>query len=522
MLLNNVAQYIATVLWMSTFLPNVIAENQRLIVYKDPISQLGVERLMTYDEILRELVARDLGFIDITREVAISANKEIMRQIEISTFGAEGGGDIPGIAVPIKACIPPPSMVIPDVVPKVLQQQKAINSLKMRVNSTRITSRLTKFSGFTNRFYNSSFGLQSSNWVFDQLNALPKVVPNSFTMTVEKYIHKDLTLKQNSIIVKLTPTTPLFTDLVVIGSHLDSINYSDFKENGVSPGADDDNGVITNLEVLEVLTSSNSTDFVLTRPVEFHFYTAEEVGLLGSADIASAYVKNGIIVSAMMQIDMTGYTGYLKKGKQPIIAVDKGGDSHTNAFTILVGKTYTDAVMQYTDCGYACSDHGSWSRNNYPTTFPFESPFVNHNPNIHGAGDTMKFVDIQHMVRFVHLTIGWVLEIATTKSPSGFIKRPSKWFPAADELCFAPDKQVGCSRDAIFGGRTQDIIFCHSSLTWQPKETCPSGSTCTPCGDLDGANAVCVDTATGKVVPGKRVQLGIDNISFGWHGSRKN
>ena len=45
------------------------------------------------------------------------------------------------------------------------------------------------------------------------------------------------------------------------------------------------------------------------RPVEFHWYSGEEAGLLGSQAVSEAYAKEGKRVVAMLQNDMTGYVG---------------------------------------------------------------------------------------------------------------------------------------------------------------------------------------------------------------------
>jgi leucyl aminopeptidase len=67
-----------------------------------------------------------------------------------------------------------------------------------------------------------------------------------------------------------------------------------------APGADDDgSGTIT---ILEVFRSLVNTGFRPLRPVEFHWYSGEEAGLLGSQDIAQKYAKRGVDVFAMIQV----------------------------------------------------------------------------------------------------------------------------------------------------------------------------------------------------------------------------
>jgi len=92
-------------------------------------------------------------------------------------------------------------------------------------------------------------------------------------------------------------------DVVVIGSHQDSINLRN-PANGRAPGADDDgSGSMTILEIFRNL-AQNGYKPELT--VQFHWYSAEEVGLRGSAAVVSDFVDNDVDVRAMMQIDMDG------------------------------------------------------------------------------------------------------------------------------------------------------------------------------------------------------------------------
>lgn len=85
----------------------------------------------------------------------------------------------------------------------------------------------------------------------------------------------------------------------IVGAHQDSINGWNPLW-GRSPGADDDgSGTVT---ILEVFRSLVGTGFRPTRPVEFHWYSAEEAGLLGSQDVAESYEKKGVQVIAMIQV----------------------------------------------------------------------------------------------------------------------------------------------------------------------------------------------------------------------------
>ena len=71
-----------------------------------------------------------------------------------------------------------------------------------------------------------------------------------------------------------------------------------------APGADDDgSGTVTILDVFRALVSSK---YEPVNDVEFHWYSAEEGGLLGSQAIFAEYERVGVQVAAMLQQDMTG------------------------------------------------------------------------------------------------------------------------------------------------------------------------------------------------------------------------
>ena len=86
-----------------------------------------------------------------------------------------------------------------------------------------------------------------------------------------------------------------------------------------APGADDDgSGTVTILEAFRALLGS--ADLVRGKAdntLEFHWYSAEEAGLLGSQAIFSTYEKVGADVRAMLQQDMTGYIQGMLDAGQP-------------------------------------------------------------------------------------------------------------------------------------------------------------------------------------------------------------
>jgi bacterial leucyl aminopeptidase len=110
---------------------------------------------------------------------------------------------------------------------------------------------------------------------------------------------------------------------VVIGAHQDSINLW-LPSVLAAPGADDDgSGTVTILEAFRVLLQSKDiVEGNHANTIEFHWYSAEEGGLLGSQAIFSSYAKAGRDIKAMLQQDMTGHvTRTIQAGKVESVGV---------------------------------------------------------------------------------------------------------------------------------------------------------------------------------------------------------
>jgi bacterial leucyl aminopeptidase len=144
--------------------------------------------------------------------------------------------------------------------------------------------------------------------------------------------------------------------------------------NGRAPGADDDgSGTVTILEAMRVLlTDSRITNGQMPNTLEFHWYSAEEGGLLGSQAIFSQYKRDGRDVKAMLQQDMTGYIdGTLKKGKKESIGIITDYvDSSLTAFLRRVVKAVSSILFPRHGCI-------SFGGSNVPM------PLVTHPPPCH-------------------------------------------------------------------------------------------------------------------------------------------
>jgi leucyl aminopeptidase len=139
-------------------------------------------------------------------------------------------------------------------------------------------------------------------------------------------------------------------------------------------------------------------------------YAAEEVGLRGSLAVVKEFKKRKINVVGALQLDMTNYQG----SDRDIWLIDDHTDHAQNAFLVKLIETYTGATWGSDRCGYACSDHASWTRYGFRASMPFESRFRDSNREIHTVRDTLEMSDnnANHAVKFARLGAAYALELA--------------------------------------------------------------------------------------------------------------
>ncbi|SCV72100.1 BQ2448_4794 [Microbotryum intermedium] len=282
------------------------------------------------------------------------------------------------------------------------------------ISLSRMKTFLTKFSGFHTRYYRSSTGRESQLFLLNHIKEIIKSNPKiADSISVKEFPHP---WGQNSIILRFEPSSkaPALRkkqgkeQVVILGAHQDSTNYLPFL---AAPGADDDgSGTTTLVEALTVLV--NASFIPSDHPVEFHWYSAEEGGLLGSQAIAQSYAKDGKKVRSMLQMDMTAF---VKPGTTPTYGIirDFVSPEFTDLVALLIDE-YGDISRTDTQCGYACSDHASWSKVGAPSAFAIESSFPDSNKKIHSTGDTIQNegFSFEHMQSFVRLSVAMTLEMA--------------------------------------------------------------------------------------------------------------
>ncbi|EKM59666.1 uncharacterized protein PHACADRAFT_170253 [Phanerochaete carnosa HHB-10118-sp] len=266
---------------------------------------------------------------------------------------------------------------------------------------------LKQFTSFRTRYYRSDTGRDSQKWLLNKISEITEEYASKSLkkhISIQEFPHS---WNQNTIITRINGTSTTDDRVVIIGAHQDSANMWPFLP---APGADDDgSGSVTILESYRALIASG---FRPVRTIEFHWYSAEEGGLLGSQAVAKDYESRSANVYAMSQFDMTAW---VKAGtREEVGIITDFTDESLTEFNKQLVDEYLDIPWVETKCGYACSDHAPWGKAGYPSSFTIESSFGNSNKNIHSTQDRYDIspeFSFEHMLEFSKLAAAFAIEL---------------------------------------------------------------------------------------------------------------
>jgi leucyl aminopeptidase len=293
-----------------------------------------------------------------------------------------------------------------------LDNQATVDRWLPQVEERRIYDTINYLSSYRNRYYASSFGKTSAEWIRTHWQSL--AVGRSY-VTTELFTACTNCSTQPSVILTIQGWD-LPNEVVVLGAHLDSINASNRTDpNQIAPGADDDaSGIATLTETLRIALSEGWRP---RRTVKFMGYAAEEVGLRGSNAIAQSFRSSGVNVVGVLQLDMTNY----KSGAVPDMnLIADYSNAALKNFSIALFDTYLapkGLTRGSVTCGYACSDHASWTNAGYPAAMMFEAGGPNGSfPYIHTTSDTLTTMgeSAQNSVKFAQFALAYLAETAKT------------------------------------------------------------------------------------------------------------
>jgi len=190
-------------------------------------------------------------------------------------------------------------------------------------------------------------------------------------------------------------TIPGSTDpdqIILIGAHYDShCHYDNQPQPMVSaPGADDNaSGTAAALEICRIMLNNN---YRPKSTIKFVAFAAEELGLLGSKDLAAKYNNSNANIKLMLNNDMianlkdaNGVPGWKVQNRRA------PGEFATAQFADSVCSAYTNLQILTSDEGYSSSDSYQFWLNGFHTQYFMEA---NKSPVYHSSADLLSALDM--------------------------------------------------------------------------------------------------------------------------------
>lgn len=287
-----------------------------------------------------------------------------------------------------------------------IDQNAAVNSAIAKVSADNIKAHIQVLENYGTRHHTTA---KAQTAVQDLKTKWQGLITASGRTDVSVRVVNHVGTPMPSLVFTINGTNAP-ADFIIVGAHMDSIT------NNVNnaPGADDDaSGIATITEMIRILLDVN---YKPSKTVEFMAFAAEEIGLVGSSEIAQDYALNNRNVVSFVQFDMTNYKG---SSKDIYLTTDPYNSNDLNLFLIELmehyNKTGTHAFTYgNTICNYGCSDHFSWADNGYDAAFPFEASFSQYNPNIHTTTDKLSNMgsSATHAAKFAKLGLEFIIETA--------------------------------------------------------------------------------------------------------------
>lgn len=352
-------------------------------LYLIEINDAGIEELMIAKSNQKELCG---GFMDVTPEWDKLKSKTPSSPKNAKSFLNEYAK-------------PTQKSVTSDTIKYKIQYPNQVHQLINQLNPSNMWSNLSTLSNFQDRFANSDYGIQAANWIKSQVEA---IAASQGRTDVHVYTISTGNYKQPSVIAKIGDSTE---PGIVIGAHMDTLSSQWSRVH--LPGADDDGtGSVTVLETTRTLLSSGMH---FKKPIYVIWYAAEEEGLVGSYYVVNEFSKKNIPIDAVIHFDMTGYAYH----NEPTLWLiqDYINKPLTSYLETLI-TTYVKQPVKYTACGYACSDHASWTKGGYASAMSAEAKFENTNPNLHSEQDSMDKISFNHMTDYLKLSAAFAVEMA--------------------------------------------------------------------------------------------------------------
>jgi len=204
-------------------------------------------------------------------------------------------------------------------------------------------------------------------------------------------------------------------EYVILGAHYDHLGYGGADSlapsqiGQIHPGADDNaSGAAGLLELARMLAPLNGK---LDRGILFASFAGEELGLLGSSEWVKSPTRPLDKAVAMINMDMIGR---IKDNK-----VFVGGVGTGSTFEALLAAARRDSPFQmdYSQSGYAASDHTSFVTRRIPVLFFFSGLHADY----HKPSDTWEKINAPDATRLLDVIAKVALELNAAGARPEFV-----------------------------------------------------------------------------------------------------
>jgi hypothetical protein len=256
---------------------------------------------------------------------------------------------------------------------------------------------------------------KSMKEVQEQINTSGKPASFAFPETLHASLAIDIETTRatvNNVLAYLPGKTD---EYIILGAHYDHLGRGNFDSlapsqiGQIHPGADDNaSGTAGLLELARLLAPVKGE---LQRGILFASFAGEELGLLGSEAWVKSPTKPLGKAVAMLNMDMIGR---IKDDKVYI-----GGVGTGSTFQKVLDQAHDDSHLnfEYSQTGYAASDHTSFVSQKIPVLFFFSGLHGDY----HKPSDTWEKINPQAAARLLNVVAAATLELDDAPERPQFI-----------------------------------------------------------------------------------------------------
>jgi len=273
-----------------------------------------------------------------------------------------------------------------------------IQSLVDQVNSDSLAAYTQRLEAFRTRLMLTDSSYAATQWIADMFASwgYPTAFDSFYVNGSWVGEFPGTGYERSVIATGLGAHTPL--DHVVIGGHHDSIVWPDFwSALEYAPGADDNaTGVATAMEAARIFRN-----YSWDRTIQYMAFGGEELGLLGSWDIAVESAESGRDIRGVIDPDMIGY---LDDG---VWELNAGHADHAAWLANLygaAGQMFTPSITVYPVLSYDGSDHAPFNAVGY-SAIACEERWIPNNPHWHAPTDTWEQITPEYFTEAARLCI---------------------------------------------------------------------------------------------------------------------